>query len=88
VNVSHSAEKLTKDYFDYRNSSPQKNLTSYLEDVIMTNLGVKDITSKEIKPMVDDPNQAAYTFADIVSRRAQTGWSTHGHSGMSKVQYY
>jgi alkaline phosphatase len=30
---------------------------------------------------VKDPDLAAYVFADMVSRRAQTGWSTHGHSG-------
>lgn len=30
---------------------------------------------------MDHPEKSAYTFADIVSRRGQVGWSTHGHSG-------
>lgn len=31
--------------------------------------------------LMDNPDIAAYVFADMISRRAQTGWSTHGHSG-------
>ena len=34
--------------------------------------------------MDDSPNAlpASYIFADIISRRAQVGWSTHGHSAV------
>lgn len=34
--------------------------------------------------MDNSPNAlpASYIFADIISRRAQVGWSTHGHSAV------
>jgi alkaline phosphatase len=43
-------------------------------------LGIKDASKEEIKTLLDDPDRAAYTFADMISRRSQTGWTTHGHS--------
>ena len=30
----------------------------------------------------DDALPKSYVFADIISRRAQVGWSTHGHSAV------
>lgn len=32
--------------------------------------------------MFDVPLLSVYTFADMISRRAQIGWSTHGHSAV------
>jgi alkaline phosphatase len=81
VNVSSSAEKLAQDYFTYRRSNQGANMTTYLLDAVKENLGIKDVTVAEISPMIDNPDTAPYIFADIVSRRAQAGWTTHGHSG-------
>jgi alkaline phosphatase len=41
-----------------------------------------DATDEEIQYLVDVPLLSVYTFADMVSRRAQIGWSTHGHSAV------
>ena len=30
--------------------------------------------------MLERPEIALYSYADMISRRSQTGWSTHGHS--------
>jgi alkaline phosphatase len=81
ANVSHSSEALAQQYFQYRTANPKKNMTAYLEDVVHESLGVFNVSPEELQTMADNPDLAAYTFADIVSRRAQTGWSTHGHSG-------
>jgi alkaline phosphatase len=43
-------------------------------------LGIHDYTDTEISTLLSDPATALYQYADMVSRRSQTGWSTHGHS--------
>jgi alkaline phosphatase len=43
-------------------------------------LGIFDYTDEEVESLVADPLTALYQYADMVSRRSQTGWSTHGHS--------
>ena len=48
-------------------------------------LGITDATDAEADAIIDaEPVwPPMYLFGEMVSRRAQTGWSTHGHSGMS-----
>ncbi|OQE19915.1 hypothetical protein PENSTE_c014G02054 [Penicillium steckii] len=45
-------------------------------------LGISDASDKEIEALLqpDAESPASYIFADMISRRAQIGWSTHGHS--------
>ena len=48
-------------------------------------LGVYDATDAEVDAIMDRSDgalPAVYVFADIISRRAQVGWSTHGHSAV------
>lgn len=45
-------------------------------------LGIYDADEGEIELVVLHPEDADYIFADMVSRRAQIGWSTHGHSAV------
>ncbi|KAF7899782.1 hypothetical protein EAF00_004118 [Botryotinia globosa] len=52
------------------------------EDLIKKGLGVMDASEEEIDRVLDNPALSAYAFADIISRRAQIGWSTHGHSAV------
>jgi len=55
-------------------------MSPWIKETLNVKLGVHDASAEEIALLVDSPEIAPYTFADIVSRRAQTGWSTHGHS--------
>ncbi|EME45983.1 hypothetical protein DOTSEDRAFT_70107 [Dothistroma septosporum NZE10] len=91
ANVSQSAGHTAHDYhvhLDKRNAADEpntdpnsENLNKYLKVLLKNSLGIHDPTIDEIEVLVTKPGIAAYTFADMVSRRAQTGWSTHGHSG-------
>jgi alkaline phosphatase len=45
-------------------------------------LGIYDADDEEIMLVLHHPEDADYIFADMVSRRAQIGWSTHGHSAV------
>lgn len=45
-------------------------------------LGITDAEDNEIKAILDTPLVASPIFANMISKRAQIGWSTHGHSGV------
>ncbi|KAF2638764.1 alkaline phosphatase-like protein [Massarina eburnea CBS 473.64] len=80
-NASHSAERLHQEYQNYLESNPSSSAKrTFLSDSIEKGLGIKDYTGTDIQLLLDDPDHALYTYAELVSRRSQTGWSTHGHS--------
>lgn len=88
INSTHSAEYLAyqlRDHIAEQGKAPRnEDLAHYIrEELIKKGLGVYDATDDEIARLVDnsDPWPASYIFADIISRRAQVGWTTHGHSG-------
>jgi alkaline phosphatase len=81
ANASHSAEFAAQELADHLNEQPDKE--AYIRDLLKQALGVEDATKEEVDALVDPNNEIppSYVFADIISRRAQVGWSTHGHSG-------
>ncbi|KAI9880827.1 MAG: hypothetical protein M1830_000263 [Pleopsidium flavum] len=88
TNASHSGENLAyqlRDHITSHASEPPNDIKTYInEQLLQKGLGVYDATDDEINSILDhpDPWPASYVFADIISRRAQVGWSTHGHSAV------
>lgn len=81
ANASHSAERLALQYATYLFSSPTDDQkTNFIQDSIEDGLGIHDYTDDEVANLVEEPLTALYQYADMISRRSQTGWSTHGHS--------
>ena len=90
ANASHSASYTAHEYHKHlsafshhgeKASQPtEEDTRSYLSALSHQALGIEDCGAEELDALVQDPRLAAYTFADMISRRAQTGWSTHGHS--------
>lgn len=86
INATHSAENLGSQLRDYLkdNKSSGEGADKFIrETLLQEGLGVYDATDKEVNKLLDKSETwpASYIFADIISRRAQLGWSTHGHSG-------
>jgi alkaline phosphatase len=84
ANASHSASYVAHEYHNHlrqSSSEPSEDLRTYLTSLSSRTLGVSDCAAAELDALIAEPRIAAYTFADMISRRAQTGWSTHGHSG-------
>jgi alkaline phosphatase len=81
ANTSASAERLSRDYYR-KLGAGASDVASWVQNAVVEKLGIHDASEEEISLLVDHPEIAPYTFADMVSRRSQTGWSTHGHSGM------
>ncbi|KAI9847734.1 MAG: hypothetical protein M1837_001982 [Sclerophora amabilis] len=80
VNASHSGEKLAADLNSYTGEDDIK--TYVRETLLKEGLGVSDATDEEVQSLIDNPRLRPWTFPDIISRRAQVGWSTHGHSAV------
>jgi alkaline phosphatase len=64
-------------------TTSDKDLKRYInQTLVQWGLGIYDAEHEEIQAVVDHPTEADYIFADMISRRAQIGWSTHGHSAV------
>lgn len=84
-NASHSAEYLGFKLFE--KALPETTSTEDLEqfvrdDLVKSGLGILDATDDEIAAVLEYRLVASTIFADMISRRAQIGWSTHGHSAV------
>ncbi|KAL8705388.1 MAG: hypothetical protein Q9201_001507 [Fulgogasparrea decipioides] len=64
----------------------EEALRSYIRThLVEIGLGIYDITPDELDRLTHastDPWPASYILADMISRRAQVGWTTHGHSAV------
>ncbi|KAJ8607198.1 hypothetical protein MRB53_040458 [Persea americana] len=87
ANVSQSVEWVTREFHNHLDSTRSENAEkakrdalSWIYRALPKYLGVEDASDEEILTVFDHPEFALWTFADIISRRAQSGWSTHGHS--------
>lgn len=87
INATHSAENLAHQLQNHTESnklSSREDLERYIrQELLERGLGVSDASDEEVNRLIDesDPWPASYIFADIISRRAEIGWTTHGHSG-------
>ncbi|KAK5122906.1 hypothetical protein LTR85_003471 [Meristemomyces frigidus] len=91
ANASHSAAHLHYEFNDHLAGIPKhasnsaskssEDVRAYLTSLVAKDLGINDPSPEELDTLIQHPAIAAYGFAEMVSRRAQTGWSTHGHSG-------
>ncbi|KGY15614.1 hypothetical protein PABG_11267 [Paracoccidioides brasiliensis Pb03] len=85
ANASHSSEFLRNTLNAYLDgtgkgaSGPERQ--EYVRKKLLADgLGIHDATDLEVDKLIS--GGGAYAFADMISRRAQIGWSTHGHSAV------
>lgn len=58
-------------------------LREYIDEkYVQKGLGIVDASDTELQLILNNPPAAVYYFANMISRRAQVGWSTHGHSAV------
>ncbi|CAL3966410.1 unnamed protein product [Diplocarpon coronariae] len=84
ANASHSSEHLARQLRAHIAEHGNHNeLGKYIsEHLIQKGLGIMDASEQELQSLIENPLLSVYTFADMISRRAQIGWSTHGHSAV------
>jgi len=55
----------------------EKKLDRFIrKEILVEGLGILDASEDEVKRLKHTKTGASYTLSDIVSRRAQIGWST------------
>lgn len=86
-NASHSSEHLEHALNEYLRGKgkdvPESERRKYIRsEFFEKGLGIMDASDKELSRLLKSGGDVppAYVFADMISRRAQVGWSTHGHS--------
>lgn len=86
--ATHSAEYLDEKLNEYLSTNgvkkeSKKQRTYIRRELLENGLGIEDATDEEVDALfvIDDEVPPKYVLADMISRRAQIGWSTHGHSG-------
>ena len=86
VNATHSAEFLARQIKNHRSTNPETTVTDTFirETILAEGLGITDASTHEIERLTDshDPWPVSHLLSDMISRRAQVGWSTHGHSAV------
>ncbi|KAI1008064.1 Repressible alkaline phosphatase [Podosphaera aphanis] len=84
ANASSSAEFLTEKLKDrIAQGAEGESLRVFIAEVLIKKgLGIFDATEEEMKRLIDEPLGSLDIFADMISRRAQIGWSSHGHSAV------
>lgn len=90
ANASQSSEFIGAEFGKYIKGDGQyhdrfQKRTFVREKLLEPMLGIKDASDGEVDSLIEAEAiwPPAYIFADMISRRAQIGWSTHGHSGKS-----
>ncbi|KAL2075543.1 hypothetical protein VTL71DRAFT_486 [Oculimacula yallundae] len=78
--AEHLAGRLNQRIAQNGNGQSLKKFIS--DELVLKGLGITDLTEEELELLVNNPVLSVYTFADMISRRAQIGWSTHGHSAV------
>ncbi|GAP88846.2 putative alkaline phosphatase [Rosellinia necatrix] len=67
---------------------PIEELKRYINDeLVVPGLGITDATDAELSAVARAPELAQPAFAEMISVRAQIGWSTHGHSAVDVNVY-
>ncbi|KAI0393125.1 alkaline-phosphatase-like protein [Xylariaceae sp. FL0594] len=65
------------------NSDATEKLKKYInEELVVPGLGITNATPEELESLALHPESAQPAFANMISTRAQIGWSTHGHSAV------
>ena len=90
TNASHSSSHLSHELREHLNfhisASEDASKTFIRSQLVERGLGIQDATDDEIQQLLDSTKQAwppsSFVFADMISRRAQVGWTSHGHSAV------
>ncbi|KAI9882458.1 MAG: hypothetical protein M1823_005794 [Watsoniomyces obsoletus] len=86
INASSSAEHLSNQLETHRAGNPQEKESELIHFInatlLVDGLGIVDASDEELKRLIERPEESAYLLADAISRRAQVGWTTHGHSAV------
>lgn len=84
ANASHSTEYVNGQLKGILSGQDDKSgQEQAVRDLLKNGLGITDASDAEVNAIINATSTwpPQYVLADMISRRAQIGWATHGHSG-------
>ncbi|KAI0400339.1 alkaline-phosphatase-like protein [Xylaria palmicola] len=96
ANATASSEHLTRRLWEHMATATSGSggddsideLKAYVNaELVVPGLGITDATDEELTAVARYPALAQPAFAEMISRRAQIGWSTRGHSAVDVNVY-
>lgn len=82
VNAKKTSEYVTKKIMEIYQNTPEKISLEFLTDLIASDFGVEDLTTDEVQLVLSNISSPQDSLVTIINKRAQIGWSTHGHSAV------
>ncbi|KAJ5888208.1 Repressible alkaline phosphatase [Penicillium taxi] len=89
ANANHSSEYAGAKFTEYTSGEGKghddSKKKSYVRKTLLEkDLGITDASDEELEAIIHAKPGVppTYVFADMISRRAQIGWSSHGHSAV------
>ncbi|KAI5968689.1 PHO8 [Candida margitis] len=86
LNSSHSGEHLARKIYSQKDKSSNAKFTDYIkQEILAKDMGITDYTEDEVKQIAlkaSQPDALLYFLNNMISFRAQIGWTTHGHSAV------
>ncbi|KAH3660247.1 hypothetical protein OGAPHI_007452 [Ogataea philodendri] len=84
LNATKSGEYLAKKFSAFQQQTSDKSeLEEFIKtEIFETDLGILDYTEHEVSHIINHPESAHDHFVEMVSVRAEVGWSTHGHTAV------
>ncbi|KAL9124003.1 MAG: hypothetical protein Q9217_006622 [Psora testacea] len=90
ANATHSSEYLSHELHQHVSThiaaAPEPIKTWIRSQLVKRGLGIDDSTDDEIDDLYESTKKqwppSSYVFADMISRRGQVGWTSHGHSAV------
>lgn len=82
--AKHSGEYLSKQLLEFK-VEKKKDQRSFIEkEIFQEGLGIEDYTEEDVNVLLtsSDASEIGNRLNDMVSFRAEIGWSTHGHSAV------
>lgn len=83
--AKHSGEYLTSKFLAFKDSASKKDERSFVkEELFEKGLSIKDYTEDDVDAIISAPDSGRIKdkLNDMVSFRAEIGWTTHGHSAV------
>ncbi|EGW32357.1 vacuolar alkaline phosphatase [Spathaspora passalidarum NRRL Y-27907] len=84
-NSKHSGDFLAQKIYKAKISDEKKLHKFVTKEILEADMGITNYTEDEVKSVVENasnPAKLLYVLNNILSLRAQIGWTTHGHSAV------
>ncbi|KAI5963593.1 uncharacterized protein KGF55_002473 [Candida pseudojiufengensis] len=86
LNSTKSGDYLAHKIYEHRNKGSKQDLKQFIEkNILEKTMGIKDYTKSEVELILENSQnieKVLYFLNNMVSFRAQIGWTTHVHSAV------